>query len=105
MTKSIEKASDGMVLAKVKGSNDPHYIKVEDLKIDGITLKEVVNQVNEAFDELDKYNDKNDLKVKEQDKLIKDLTNEIKSLKNELQEFKALFKDTIDEWVKLWKKY
>lgn len=101
MTKSIEKASDGTVLAKVKGSNDPHYIKVEDLKIDGITLKEVVNQVNEAFDELDKYNDKNDLKVKEQDKLIKGLTDEVKSLKNELQEFKALFKETIDEWVNL----
>ena len=101
MTKSIEKASDGMVLAKVKGSNDPHYIKVEDLKIDGITLKEVVNQVNEAFDELDKYNDKNDLKVKEQDKLIKGLTDEVKSLKNELQQFKVLFKDTIDEWVNL----
>lgn len=101
MTKSIQKASDGMVLAKVKGSNDPHYIKVEDLKIDGITLKEVVNQANEAFDELDKYNDKNDLKVKEQDKLIKGLTDEVKSLKNELEQFKALFKDTIDEWVKL----
>ena len=102
MTKSIQKAQANDIAIKGKvGDNDIYFINPAKLIVEDIELGDIIKGLKEL-------NNKLIVEIKKQAEINTSLLNEIQSiakqnevLKGQLNDFKRLFQDTIESWVKL----